>query len=141
MDFEGAGGLQGVFQIRDPIPITRFGFSPLVPSTPNNSYLADVKEPEHAFNTFIIPNIIATLSVIVILVQYLYRQLVQSRRKDAAVTAVLDSPAGYAHGDDSGAETSSWKEGEDRILAWNAARCVGCILLFVISVWEVLYGE
>jgi hypothetical protein len=143
MNFEVTDGVQGAFQTCDPIPVTRFGFNlnVLVPSTANNRYLADAEELEHGLNTLIIPNILAAISIVVILVQYLYRQLVQFRRKNAVVTAVLDSPGGSSNGDESGAETYSWKDGEDGILAWNVARCVGCVLLFGISVWQVLHGE
>jgi hypothetical protein len=145
MDFD-AGGLQSVFQTRDPIPtITRFAFdvNPLAPSTANNSYLANAERPEHELNTLIIPNIFSAISAVLILVQFLYRQLVRSTGTiDAgAVTGVLGSPGGHAHENDSGAETYSWKDGEARIFAWNAVRCVGCVLLFGISMWQILHGE
>jgi hypothetical protein len=145
MDFD-ADGLQGVFQTRDPIPTTtRFAFdvNPLAPSAANDSYLANAERPEHDFNTLVIPNIFAAISAVLILVQFLYRQVVRSTGAiDAgAVTAVLGSPGGYAHENDSRAEAYSWKDGEARIFAWNAVRCVGCVLLFGISVWQILHGE
>jgi hypothetical protein len=102
-----------------------------VPDGPNSNTIT-FGSAKHGIDTLLIPNLFAAASFLVILVQWAYKKWIQSKGKE--------SVAGEQE-DEFEADGYRWKEGEDRILAWNVGRCTGCIILLGTSVWQVVSGK
>jgi hypothetical protein len=87
---------------------------------------------KHRIDTFLIPSTFAAVSLLVILAQCAYKKWIHSKGNVSAPNEVEDELE---------ADEYRWKEGEDRILAWNVGRCAACVILLGISVWQAVRGK
>jgi hypothetical protein len=97
-----------------------------------NSNTITFGSAKHEIDTLLIPNIFAAASFLIILVQWAYKKWTQSKGKESVTDEAEDELE---------ADGYRWKEGEDRILAWNVGRCTGCVILLGTSVWQVVSGK